>query len=151
MHAHVVGQGIQGLGSKLKGFRTHARMHALRHDPPLTDEGRQQARNAAVQLRSFMAHSQSEYAPFPRICCLLLPFGLVHIGPGLDLSRPRYAPFSRVYCSPLRRCVGTAVEFGKELGLAVAPLAGLATCTAAFKCHGAAENPLLPLVEVLCP
>ena len=53
-------------------------------------------------------------------------------------------PFSCVYCSPLLRTLQTAVEFGRALGLPVVPVAGLATCTAAFKKHGGSACSLLP-------
>jgi len=83
-------------------------------DPPLTDEGREQAASAAAQLGCFMAAHAAEYAPF-----------------------------SRVYASPLLRTLHTAEQFGIALSLPVAPVAGLATCTAAFKRHGPDANPLL--------
>jgi len=83
-------------------------------DPPLTDEGREQAASAAAQLGCFMAAHAAEYAPF-----------------------------ARVYASPLLRTLHTAEQFGIALSLPVAPVPGLATCTAAFKRHGPDANPLL--------
>ena len=84
-------------------------------DPPLTDEGRRQAGDAAEQLKSFIR------------------------GKGAAI----FAPFSRVYTSPLLRTLQTAEQFGAVLQLPVTPAPGIATCTAAFKRHGARGCPLL--------
>lgn len=86
-------------------------------DPPLTAEGKDQASAAAEQLKDFF-----------------------------DL-RPDLVPLTHIYCSPLKRALQTAEQFGRVLNLPLLPVAGCASCTAAFKKHGPAGQPLISQTE----
>ena len=101
-------------------------------DPPLTDAGKRQSAAAAAQLLRYMNARD-------------VGLGGASTGTAGGSRATPEIPFSCVYCSPLLRTLQTAVEFGRVFGLPVVPVAGLATCTAAFKKHGAQMCTLLPV------
>eukprot|EP00750_Incisomonas_marina_P017783 INCI2469.1.p1 GENE.INCI2469.1~~INCI2469.1.p1 ORF type:complete len:416 (-),score=56.53 INCI2469.1:82-1329(-) len=112
------------------------------YDPPLTEEGKQQAFGAASNLAKFLR----DYADK----------SISGAGqPGTAAASDReeqsegvvFDVFPRVFCSPLLRTLSTAEQFGRVFKMPVVPVAGLATCTAVFRKRGRKQM-LLPFKEV---